>query len=256
MLRPGPGRFLRPVAILAIVLAVGFALYLLAPDPSGNSRGDAAGPVWSDESPNEIAGAADGAAPRAIAPEQFATPFAQNAVQLERIAPRAPLTPTVERATGPRPTLLHKPLVIAAGEIVFPEGGLRLKGIVVTDPDDTCTDQEGRLWPCGIIARTAFRNFVGGRSLSCNLPEERWREIIVVTCLVGKQDPAAWLASRGWARAFVGSRYADLGATAQKEARGIFGSDPRGASSVPDSGQSVSSDSVSPLQDPLPVPLR
>lgn len=256
MLRPRRTRFVTPFSILAIVLAVGFALYLLAPDPSKKRPDDTAGPIWSDSEKSENADASAAAAPRAIAPEKFATPFAQNAVRLERIAPRAPLTPTVEPETGPRPTLLHKPLVIAAGEIVFPEGGLRLKGIVVTDPDDTCTDQEGRLWPCGIIARTAFRNFVGGRSLSCNLPEERWREIIVVTCLVGKQDPAAWLASSGWARTFVGSKYADLGAAAQRQAKGIFGSDPRGLSPVPDSGQTVSSDGVSPLPDPLPVPLR
>ncbi|WP_136659866.1 thermonuclease family protein [Nitratireductor sp. XY-223] len=244
------------MAILIAVIAGASALYQLARDPTDSRQGKTPGAVWSGNEAGENGGVADAAAPRAIAPEQFATPFAQNAVQLERIAPRAPLTPTVERDTGPRPTLLHKPLVIAAGEIVFPEGGLRLKGIVVTDPDDICSDQDGRLWPCGIIARTAFRNFVGGRSLSCNLPEERWKEIVVVSCLVGKQDPAAWLASSGWVRTFVGSKYADLEQDAQKEAKGIFGSDPRGLASVPDSGRVVSPDGVSPLPDPLPVPLR
>ncbi|WP_419909384.1 hypothetical protein [Hoeflea sp.] len=244
------------LAVLIVLIAGGLAILGSAPDTNTLGRKDGSEPTWSGAETDATVSATRTVAPRAIAPEQFATPFAQDAVRLERIAPRAPLTPTVERETGPRPTLLHKPLVIAAGEVVFPEGGLRLKGIVVTDPDDTCTDAEGRLWPCGIIARTAFRNFISGRSLSCILPEERWRDIVVVSCLVGKQDPAAWLASRGWARTFVGSKYADLEQTAQQEARGIYGSDPRGPSVVPDSRLEVSPDAVSPLPAPLPVPLR
>ncbi|MCY6382519.1 thermonuclease family protein [Hoeflea prorocentri] len=246
----------RPASILIVVLMAAWVLYHFAPDPSARQERRASGPLWSGDAPVETASPTDAMSPRAIAPQQFATPFAQNAAELERIAPRAPLTPQVEPETGPRPTLLHKPLVIAAGEIVFPEGGLRLKGIIVTDPDETCTSPDGQLWPCGIIARTAFRNFIGGRSLSCNLTDDRWKDILVVSCLVGRQDPAAWLASSGWVRTFVGSKYAELEQAAQKEGAGIFGNDPRGLPAVPDSNVAVSPDSVSSPTDPLPVPLR
>lgn len=256
MLRSRFSGLIRPLVMLVIVLLAALALYHFAPDPSARKERNASGPLWFDDAPRGTASPSQTAAPRSIAPERFATPFAQDAAQFERIAPRAPLTPAVERDTGPRPTLLHKPLVIAAGEIVFPEGGLRLKGIIVTDPDETCASPGGALWPCGIIARTAFRNFISGRSLSCNLTEERWKEIIVVSCLVGRQDPAAWLASRGWARAFVGSKYAELEKAAQKEGTGIFGHDPRGPSSVPDGNVEVSTQRVSPPTGPLPVPFR
>ena len=209
------------------------------------------------DSGQDIAG--DGSAdqpPRAIAPARFATPFAQNAVHLERIAPREPLTPVVVQETGPRPTLLHKPVVVAAGELAFQEGSLRLKGLVVTEPEETCVTPDGALWPCGIIARTAFRNFVGGRSLSCILPNGEFEENLVVSCLVGREDPAAWLVSRGWARAFFGSNYSDLQRTAEAEGIGLYGSDPRGIAAIPDSDVTIDDDGLTPVSDPLPVPLR
>ena len=127
---------------------------------------------------------------------------------------------------------------------------------MVTDPDETCTAPDGSLWPCGIIARTAFRNFISGRSLSCVLPDERWKDIVVVSCLVGKQDPAAWLASRGWARTFFGSKYEEMEREAQNESRGLYGTDPRGIAAVPDSNTDIEPDGINPGSDPLPVPLR
>ncbi|MEM6460577.1 MAG: thermonuclease family protein [Pseudomonadota bacterium] len=247
-------KWLRPVAAILLVVAVAFVVLPLVFNEPNAQQGLEVG--FFDEPERSEDGPAPDDAPRAIAPARFATPFAQNAVHLERIAPRPPLTPTVERETGPRPTLLHKPLVISAGEVAFPQGTIRLKGLVVTEPDETCTAPNGDLWPCGILARTAFRNFVSGRSLSCILPQEDWSDTITVSCLVGKQDPAAWLVTRGWARAFFGSNYASLEREAQEEGRGLYGSDPRDIAAIPDSNTVIEPDGVNPGQDPLPVPLR
>lgn len=246
----------RPAVIILVLIVVGLVLYQFLAGPSTPDLLDTTYPAGSDEAAQEARSEAMSNPPRAIAPEQFATPFAQNAARLERVAARAPLTPTISRDTGPHPTLLHKPLVIAAGELAFQEGGLRLKGLVVTDPDETCTAPDGSLWPCGIIARTAFRNFVGGRSLSCVLPDDRWRDIIVVSCLVGRQDPAAWLARSGWARTFVGSNYSEMEREAIQESRGLHGTDPRVTAAIPDSGTVIEPDGINPGSDPLPVPLR
>ena len=163
--------------------------------------------------------------PRPIAPEQFAQPFAQNAVQLERIAARAPLTPP--RPQPPRRTVLHRPVVTASGMIVYEQGRLQLAGIQVLAPEETCTDKAGLTWPCGIIARTAFRNFIRGRALSCIAPDGKWQTNIVSQCLIGQQDPAAWLVSQGWARPISGSDYDQLDNNARREEKGIYGSDPR-----------------------------
>ncbi len=240
----------------ALLVALAF---ILVPFLMGSDSEEHAGLDKVAVSGGEETGPGKGSAakpPRAIAPARFATPFAQDAVHLERIAPREPLTPVVVRETGPRPTLLHKPVVIAAGELAFQEGSLRLKGLVVTEPEETCVTPEGALWPCGIIARTAFRNFVGGRSLSCILPNGEFTENLVVSCLVGREDPAAWLVSHGWARAFFGSNYAELQRNAEAEGLGIYGSDPRGIAAIPDSDVIIGEDGLTPVSDPLPVPLR
>ncbi len=163
--------------------------------------------------------------PRAISPERFAQPFAQNAVRLERIAPRQPLTPP--RPITQKRTLLYRPLVSAPGLITYTQGDLQLAGITVVDPLEVCTDETGDNWPCGIVARTAFRNFLRGRALSCIVPEGSWAQTVVSQCFVGTQDPAAWLVSQGWARAREGSGYLALQHSARQNQKGIFGSDPR-----------------------------
>ncbi|MCR9137758.1 MAG: thermonuclease family protein [Alphaproteobacteria bacterium] len=164
-------------------------------------------------------------APRPISPERFAQPFAQNAVQLERIAPRQPLTPPKPKA--PKRTLLYRPDVSAPGLITYERGQVQLAGITVLDPLETCTDETGDNWPCGIIARTAFRNFLRGRALSCIVPEGSWDEPVVSQCFVGTQDPAAWLVSQGWARTVSGSGYLKMEQSARQNQKGVFGSDPR-----------------------------
>lgn len=176
-------------------------------------------------------------APRAIAPEQFAIPFAENAADLERIEPRQPLTPP--RPTGPKLTRLHQPVPTAAGLVQFPDGMLRFADIEVLDPQSVCIDIAGTAWPCGLIGRTAFRNYLRGRALSCVVPESRWTETVVTRCQIGQEDPAAWLVSRGWVRAVPGSDYEPLERAAREEQKGIYGSDPRGGSPVADSGVDV-----------------
>jgi len=254
--RKKKNRLLNLVATAALLVALGFIVVPLMLGPLKPTEPGLEKVAISDE-PETVSGDASGEASlRSIDPTQFATPFAKNAVHLERIAPREPLTPVVVKETGPRPTLLHKPVVVAAGELAFQEGSLRLKGLLVTEPEETCIAADGSLWPCGIIARTAFRNFVGGRSLSCVLPGGEFEENLVVSCLVGREDPAAWLVSQGWARAFFGSNYADLQRNAELQGLGLHGADPRGGGTVPDSDVVIGSDSLTPVSEPLPVPLR
>jgi len=216
--------------------------------------------------------------PRQVAPKQFAPPFAKDAVQLERIAPRQPLTapplanstpqsvnstpqsvkPTPQSAdtapqsvdTAPKATPLHRPVVTAAGVFSYPMGELRLAGIEVLDPAESCLDADGAAWPCGVIARTAFRNFLRGRPLSCVVPPGPWTEPVVRECLVGRDDPAAWLVRRGWARAAAGSAYAALEDVARQDRAGLHGSDPRGQSPVVDSGVRITPLPGSPPEPP------
>lgn len=193
--------------------------------PGDISPASQAGPVDGDDDGTRGTTEIRASPPRSISPQLFAQPFAQNAVRLERIAPRQPLTPPKPKAQ--KRTLLYRPEVSAPGLITYEQGQLQLEGIAILDPVETCTDQSGDNWPCGIIARTAFRNFLRGRALSCKVPEGTWSQTVISQCFVGTQDPAAWLVSHGWARAVAGSGYLKMEQSAQENLKGVYGSDPR-----------------------------
>ena len=136
-------------------------------------------------------------------------------------------------------------------------GQVQLADIEVLDPQSVCIDIAGLAWPCGVIARTAFRNFLRGRAMSCVVPDGRWTETVVSQCLVGNQDPAAWLVSRGWARALPETQYVALEDMAREGARGVYGSDPRNLSAVIDSGVQVPQQpDAATAPAPPPAPLE
>lgn len=167
---------------------------------------------------------------------------------LERIEARGPLSPLGE-APGladlpPQRTLLHRPNALAAGMFSSMGHTVVLAGILEPDPRETC-DDNGVSWPCGVHGRTAFRNWLRGRSLSCVVPAVAGREIVVTDCLMGKQDPAAWLVSYGWARAEPGGPYAELEQRARAERRGLFGPAPSTAlPDAPEAGEKPASPSA------------
>jgi endonuclease YncB( thermonuclease family) len=244
-----------PIILLALLLILAILLYRAMSEGEPVDKGGVNSQSQTDQGNSATAG--DGSVtdstphmPRPIAPKRFAQPFAEGAVQLERIAPRQPLTPPPPKDNTPKRTLLHRPVVTASGLITYKNGTLRLAGIEVVDPQEVCTDQQGIEWPCGIIARTAFRNFLRGRALSCNAPAGRWEETVTSQCIVGNQDPAVWLVSHGWVRPTAGSDYAALEQAAKDNHKGLYGSDPRNLLPVGDSGLRIN-----PLPAPVPESL-
>ena len=89
-----------------------------------------------------------------------------------------------------------------------------------------------------MVARTAMRNFVRGRALSCQVPAEPAEEVTVTTCLLAGDDLGAWLVENGWARA-ADDRFAGEAARARQEGRGLFGRPPY-ADSLPSISAAVS----------------
>lgn len=163
----------------------------------------------------------------------------QNAPEPEGVSPASPEEP--ERAgqldpqggsssTSPpkakspedwKATTLFNPVATAAGLIEAKGYTVAVKGIEPVPPDETCSF-EGRDWPCGLRARSAFRAWLRGRAVTCVVPAEPERDTIVTICTVGKQDIGAWLAAGGWSRP-QGDAYAELASAAAKSAKGIFG---------------------------------
>ena len=168
---------------------------------------------------------------RAVDPALVAPPEPPSG-ELERIEPREPLS-KLALAMPPKPkmpddwngTKLFQPVAPAAGLIEAKGYSVAVSGIDPVRQDETCI-ADGKSWPCGIRARTAFRAFLRGRAVVCTVPPEGGRDRVAAQCRIGKQDVGQWLVENGWARAARGGPYVDAGEKARTEKKGIFGSAP------------------------------
>ncbi|MCO6389850.1 thermonuclease family protein [Aliihoeflea aestuarii] len=174
--------------------------------------------------PEETQQIEEPAAPTTPQPVPDVTAPQAPITEFERIAPREPLSslgaPEDPATRPPRETLLHRPVVIAAGAFEAQGHRVALEGIEVVSPQEAC-ERSGRSWPCGVYARTAFRNYLRGRSISCTVPGMPGEETVVSRCMIGNADPASWLVSQGWARAVAGGPYEEQQREALDARRGI-----------------------------------
>lgn len=163
------------------------------------------------------------------APESAARPPGSEAPEsAERGAPPSTVEPMRETPEAlPRRAVLYQPVAVAAGLVDAQGYAIALAGIVATDVNEICSDN-GASWPCGVHARTAFRNWLRGRALTCTVPREPQPGTVVSDCMLGGQNPAEWLVVQGWARAEPGGPYAALEEEARANRRGLFGPAPSG----------------------------
>ncbi|UVK54961.1 thermonuclease family protein [Mesorhizobium sp. AR02] len=215
-------------------------------DPGADTISQAGTDAGSDEPATSAIPAPAAAQPktvvhsRAIDPDVVAPPELPTG-ELERVEPREPLS-KLALAMPPKPkmpddwngTKLFQPVATAAGLIEAKGYSVAVSGIDVVPQGETCTT-DGKSWPCGIRARTAFRAFLRGRAVVCTVPPEGGRDRIAAECRIGKQDVGQWLVDNGWARAAKGGPYVEAGEKAQSAKKGIFGSAPNlaGISAVP-----------------------
>lgn len=178
---------------------------------------------------NAVTGTLETIRARAIKPSYFGQDFRRDVKELIRIPPREPLSRmALQPATSEDGILLYRPVTLGAGLLSFSGRNLRLAGLEPTAADRFCRKESGEgYWPCGMMARTALRNFLRGRAVECDVASDDWTGTAVSTCTVNDQDIAAWLVERGWAEAAEHSDYAALEDEARQASRGLFGADPR-----------------------------
>lgn len=175
----------------------------------------------SDERAEMIARSAEPAAPPAAAAPDGKAPKPAGLAQQAAPAASETASPAAKKAIElPRPTVEN------AGDLSFGERKLQLAGIVSTPADRIC-GPAGRQWPCGMMAKTALRQLLRNRSISCDLDTAEWKGTITAACRLGTQDLGSWLAENGWAEAAAGSPLAAISETARHAGRGIYGGDPR-----------------------------
>ncbi|MBY4628792.1 hypothetical protein CO652_21260 [Rhizobium sp. H4] len=163
-----------------------------------------------------------------------AQPAAPSPAPTERTAatpadPARPSEPPGGQAAGPaakKPIELTRPVAENAGVLSFGERRLQLAGIIPTPADRIC-GPAGRQWPCGMMAKTALRQLLRNRSLTCDLDMAEWKGMATAACRLGTQDLGTWLAENGWAEAEASSPLDAVAEKAKQARKGIYGGDPR-----------------------------
>jgi endonuclease YncB( thermonuclease family) len=238
---------------------------LLAPAPAGDLPDEQFLPEAPASEPAEAL-----AASRQVAPAG-AAPAGLTDEGLQREAPRDPLSP-LSLALPPEPEPKNpwagKPLFrpVATESAVFESGGqtISIDGVESIAPEATCS-HEGTDWGCGVRARAAFRAWLRGRAVVCQLPEGQDEAAMRGKCRLAKEDVGEWLVENGWAIAAADGPYAQAGEKAKAEGRGVFGPPPDTsaigdvpdvpASTLPAPVQSIlSEDSADLPQADLPAP--
>ncbi len=216
-----------------------------------------------------VAQASDGSGRtiRQIAPDVVAPPAVEPGT-LEREAPREPLSDLGTAAPPPRtprqarPPLgavegapqIFRPVATAAGRLEASGSVIAIAGIDIVEPEQACPAQDGGEWPCGMVARTAFRSFLRGRALDCDLPEGILPDRFSAACRLGGQDLGAWLVSNGWAKVSSTGPYAEEQSAAIEGRRGIFGPGPQALPDAAELPQSSALPSNAPLLAPGTLP--
>ncbi|MEF0941946.1 thermonuclease family protein [Rhizobium sp. BR 362] len=126
-----------------------------------------------------------------------------------------------------KPVELVRPFADRAGILTVGGKSVQLPGIIPTDTDRTCTGPNGKSWPCGAAARTAFRMYLRGRTVDCDLPNPNWQGTVTGACRYVRVDLSEWLVRFGWAEPEPGSPLVTLAEQAKQQKRGIYGDDPR-----------------------------
>jgi len=126
-----------------------------------------------------------------------------------------------------KPVELIHPFSDRAGVLTLGDRSVQLSGIIPTDVGRMCTGSGGSSWPCGTAARTAFRMYLRGRTVDCDLPSETWQGTVTASCRYVRVDLSEWLVRFGWAEPEPGSPLAAIAEQAKQQKRGIYGDDPR-----------------------------
>lgn len=156
---------------------------------------------------------------------------------LERVAPREPLSQLSLALPPKRPAakeggiILYRPVATSSARFEAMDHVIAIGGVEEVPVEERCS-HEGQDWDCGMYARTAFRSFIRGRAITCDLPPEAPKETVVQGCRIGTQDVGAWLVGNGWARAASDGPYAEAEKKARETGRGIFGPRPKASSEL------------------------
>ncbi|MEH2482043.1 endonuclease YncB(thermonuclease family) [Nitrobacteraceae bacterium AZCC 2146] len=103
---------------------------------------------------------------------------------------------------------------------------VRLFGIDAPESDQTCHDDDGKLYRCGQKAANELSAFIGAKTVSC-IPQntDRYGRTVAI-CSASSVDLADWLVRGGLAldwRQYSKGKYADAQKAAERSGDGMWG---------------------------------
>lgn len=145
---------------------------------------------------------------------------------LVRVAPRRPPSPDAEATTPDQETslqLLARPVATSVDHLVVDKGSIELPGIRPVPLERECGSGSA-IWPCGMMARTALRRFIGLKSIRCPVPDGfgTREETITARCTLAGRDLGEWIVASGWAEAEPGGPYVEAEEQARREGLGLW----------------------------------
>lgn len=215
-----------------------------APATSDTPKDTAVDTAKPADSATDTTGAAPASPPSASADQAKADPGPDNRIPADQIdrelaasahrtlppkpqSEQASLDPAQKPQEQAAPIELIRPFSDQAGVLTVGGKSVKLVGVIPTDVDRMCTGPSGNSWPCGQAARTAFRMYLRGRTIDCDLPSATWTGTVTGACRYVRIDLSAWLVRFGWADPEPGSPLVALVEEAKQKKRGIYGEDPR-----------------------------
>ncbi len=101
---------------------------------------------------------------------------------------------------------------------------IRLEGVDAPESGQSCTDTEGRAWPCGRRAAFALADHIGQKPVHCiSSGKDRYHRSLA-TCDLDGENLNRWLVANGWAVAYrrYSEAYVSEETVAQEQKRGIW----------------------------------
>ena len=92
--------------------------------------------------------------------------------------------------------------IIDGDTIILNSEKIRFYGIDTPEIKQTCTDNYGHTYSCGIRAKLELEKIIGSRKVSCiKKTKDRYKRSISI-CYVDKNDINSLMVKRGWALAY------------------------------------------------------
>src|SRR5258705_6325214 len=127
------------------------------------------------------------------------------------------------------PSLANEFVVIEGDTFHLDHTTYGLDGIDAPEIDQTCLDQSGDVWPCGVTARDRLSGYIGNRAVRCEDkgPEPVYKHRRIGICSIESEATTLneWLVREGWAIKFepyAKGRFTAEEADARENRRGLW----------------------------------